>query len=263
MTDKPLSSMTIGILGVGYFASYFIAGLRKGGFKGQILLSPRNAQTANKLAQTHNCSIAVTNQDVIDHTDLVVVSVKPEHLQELLTGLSFKDDQIVVSAVAGISVENHHKTGPLPQTLIRMIPVCCIEAGEGVVPIYPAHKIVEDLARFTGAPVTFNTEEEFDLSLAASCMNGWLYEFFGSMTQWLENKGLPSETARTLVLHNVRGATGYALLKENEDLTSITNDIATEGTFTLKGLEVLRKHQGIIAWDKALDEVHANLIRDN
>ena len=261
MTNKSLASMTLGILGVGYFASYFIAGLRKGGFKGQILLSPRNAKTASKLAQTHNCSIAESNQEVIDRSDIVLLSVKPEHLQELLTNLDFKDDQIVISAVAGISVENHHKAGPLPETLIRMIPVCCIEAGEGVVPIYPTHKTVEDLARFTGAPVVFDTEQEFDLSLAASCMNGWLYEFFGSMAQWLENKGLPPETARVLVLHNVRGATGYALLKENEDLTSITNGIATEGTYTLKGLDVLRNHQGITAWDKALDEVHANLVK--
>lgn len=263
MTDKPLTSTTLGILGVGYFASYLVTGLRKGGFMGQILLSPRNSNTASKLAQTHNCSIAATNQEVIDRSDIILLSVKPEHLQALLTELVFRDDQIVISAIAGISVENHHKAGRLPKTLIRMIPVCCIEAGEGVVPIYPANKTVETIARFAGAPVVFNSEEEFDLSLAASCMNGWLYELFGSMAQWLENKGLPPETARALVIHNVRGATGYALLKESEDLTSITNGIATEGTYTLKGLDVLKEQQGITAWDKALDEVHANLTKNN
>ncbi|WP_419902593.1 NAD(P)-binding domain-containing protein [Kiloniella sp.] len=263
MTDKPLSSLALGILGVGYFASYFVAGLRKGGFEGKILLSPRNTETANKLAQTHNCAIADSNQEVIDQSDIALLSVRPEHLQALLSGLIFRADQIVISAIAGISLESHHKAGKLPENLIRMIPVCCIEAGEGVVPIYPANEIVENLARYAGAPVVFNSEDEFDLSLAASCMNGWLYEFFGSMSQWLENKGLPPQTARDLVLHNVRGATGYALLKETEDLTSITNAIATEGTYTLKGLDVLKAQQGITAWDKALDEVHTNLVKNN
>lgn len=263
MTNKSASSQILGILGVGYFASYFIAGLRKGGFQGEIILSPRNAKTSQKLAQDHACSIAKTNQEVIDQSDLILLSVKPEHLNALLTDLAFHADQIVISAIAGVSMEKHRRSGKLPETLIRMIPVCCIEAGEGVVPMFPANKIVENLANFAGAPVVFDSEDEFDLSLVASCMNGWLYEFFGSMAQWLEEKGLPPETARALILHNVRGATGYALLKEKDDLASITGGIATEGTFTLTGLEVLRDQQGIKAWNKALDDVHANLTKES
>lgn len=263
MTNKPVNSQTLGILGVGYFASYFVAGLRNGGFHGKIILSPRNAKTSQKLAQDHTCSIAKTNQKVIDQSDLILLSVKPEHLSVLLTDLTFRADQIVISAIAGVSIKDHREHGTLPETLIRMIPVSCIEAGEGVVPMFPANRTVESLANFAGTPVVFDNEDEFNLSLVASCMNGWLYEFFGSMTQWLEDKGLPPETARALILHNVRGATGYALLKQKEDLASITKGIATEGTYTLSGLEILRDQQGIKAWNKALDKVHSNLTKES
>jgi pyrroline-5-carboxylate reductase len=257
---KDTENPVLGILGVGYFASYFISSLRNGGYKGTIYLSPRNAQTAERLSQEHHCLVAQNNQDVIDKSDIVLLAVRPEKLSSLLAPLSFRDNQIVITAVAGKTIAAHYTiAGHLPKTLIRMIPVCSIEAGEGVVPIYPSNPQVENLADFTGTPISFDSEHDFDLALTTSCMNGWLYEFFGTMTSWLEEKGLSQDKARNVILHNIRGATAYALQKEDQKLADITGEIATEGTFTLEGLNLLKKQQGFTAWDQALEHVHKKL----
>ncbi|WP_085909915.1 NAD(P)-binding domain-containing protein [Kiloniella majae] len=258
--SKDMTNPVLGILGVGYFASYFTSSLRKGGYKGKIYLSPRNAQTAERISKEHGCLIAQDNQDVIDKSDIILLSVRPEQLPGLLETLSFRDNQIVITAVAGKTIADHYAVaGHLPKTLIRMIPVCSIEAGEGVVPIYPPNPTVEKLADYTGTPVSFDSEHDFDLALTTSCMNGWLYEFFGMMTDWLEEKGLSQDKARNVILHNIRGATAYALQKEDQKLADITGEIATEGTFTLEGLKLLKKQQGFTAWNQALEHVHKKL----
>ncbi|KKJ77006.1 hypothetical protein WH95_10085 [Kiloniella litopenaei] len=257
---KNTANPILGILGVGYFASYFITSLRNGGYEGTIYLSPRNAQTAKRLSEEHRCLIAQNNQDVIDKSDIILISVRPEQLSDLLGQLSFRNDQIVISAVAGKTIDEHFTIADnLPPTLIRMIPVCSIEAGEGVVPIFPSNAEVEKLANYTGTPISFDSEHDFDLALTTSCMNGWLYEFFGTMTDWLEKKGLSQDKARKVILHNIRGATAYALQKDDQKLADITREIATEGTFTLEGLNLLKKQQGFTAWDQALDHVHKKL----
>ncbi|MCZ4282362.1 NAD(P)-binding domain-containing protein [Kiloniella laminariae] len=249
----------LGILGVGHFASYTLAGLRRGGFSGQVVLSPRNAEVARTLAKEQSCLVAGSNQEVIDRASMLLLSVRPHQLADLLKDLTFRSDQIVISAIAGISLDEHRAAGPLPEQLVRMIPVCSIEAGEGIIPIFPSHPLVEALARFTGTPVALESEEQFDLALVASCMNGWLYEFFGDLADWLTNKGLPEDKTREMILHNIRGATAYGLLKKNETLQDITQGIATPGTFTLDGLKQLRNQQGISAWTKAMDGVLGKL----
>ncbi|WP_120495699.1 NAD(P)-binding domain-containing protein [Kiloniella sp. EL199] len=257
---KDITNPVLGILGVGYFASYFTSSLRNGGYEGEIYLSPRNTKTAERLSQRHRCLIAKDNQDLIDKSDIVLLSVRPEQLSGLLEALTFRDHQIVITAVAGKTITEHYAAANhLPKTLIRMIPVCSIEAGEGVVPIYPPNPQVEKLANFTGTPISFDSEHDFDLALTTSCMNGWLYEFFGTMTNWLEEKGLPHDKARNVILHNIRGATAYALQKEDQKLADITREIATEGTFTLEGLNLLKKQQGFTAWNQALEHVHKKL----
>ncbi|WP_169337426.1 pyrroline-5-carboxylate reductase dimerization domain-containing protein [Kiloniella laminariae] len=257
--EQSLALPVLGVLGVGHFASYTIAGLRRGGFTGQIILSPRNAEIARALAKKHDCLIAKTNQEVVDRSGMLLLSVRPQHLADLLEALTFRPDQIIISAIAGISLEQHRDAGALPDQLVRMIPVCSIEAGEGVTPVFPPHPLVEALARFTGTPVSLENEKQFDLALAASCMNGWLYEFFGEMTDWMTAKGLPKDKAREMILHNIRGATAYALFKKDEKLQSITQGIATPGTFTLDGLEQLRKDNGIKAWASAMEGVWEKL----
>ena len=58
---------TIGFIGVGALALYTIKGVRSGGYQGPILLSPRNREKAEHLANNYNCEVQPDNQSVVSN----------------------------------------------------------------------------------------------------------------------------------------------------------------------------------------------------
>jgi pyrroline-5-carboxylate reductase len=246
-------SDVIGYLGTGHFAFYTIAALRKYGHEGRILLSPRNAETAARIAADHDCEIATSNQAVIDASDIVVLAVRPPQLDGLLDGLVFRDSQVVLSAIAGKTIAELRKAGALPENIVRFLPSSFIEFSEPFWPVYPANERVKKLLGVCGKVITFETEDQFDAALLASCSNCWIYAVLDDMTKWFVNHGLPEKTARELVARNTLGATANILANPRVLISTINNEIASEGTFSLAGLEMMRKAGAFAPWSGALD----------
>ena len=67
---------TLGFIGVGDLALYTIKGLRRGGYAGPILLSPRNREKAAWLEQQHACEVQADNPSVVANSDIVVIATR-------------------------------------------------------------------------------------------------------------------------------------------------------------------------------------------
>ena len=78
---------TIGFIGVGELALYTIKGVRRGGYQGPILLSPRNHEKAEYLAAHHHCEVQQDNQSVVANSDYIVIATRPAHCLETLDSL--------------------------------------------------------------------------------------------------------------------------------------------------------------------------------
>src|SRR5215216_4341250 len=94
---------TYGVLGVGALASAIVTGLCDGvANPPTIVLSPRNAPASAALAARHpSVSVATDNQAVINAADLVFVTLRRAHA-DLLGDLTWRPEQVVVSAVGGL-----------------------------------------------------------------------------------------------------------------------------------------------------------------
>src|SRR5258708_18669562 len=113
--DRLGGDMTrLGVIGTGQFASYFIAALRRGGYAGDIALSPRNAGIAARLAREHRCAVAASNGDVLDHADMGLLSVRPQHATDTLAPLHFGRVHTVLSAITGTPVDDLRRPLPVP-----------------------------------------------------------------------------------------------------------------------------------------------------
>jgi pyrroline-5-carboxylate reductase len=247
-------SEQLGILGVGHLASYVVEGLRNAGDSRSILLSPRNRERSRTLAQQHGCEIAADNQAVVDNTRIVLLSVRPDQVRDLLENLTFSSEHLVISCVAGMPLS---EVAPLvsPGRVVRTLPLACAEVGEGAIPLYPDHTSARELLSAIGCVIPFEDEAGFELAGVASCMNGWMYAFFEQLTRWYVGQGMESTQARELVLHSVRGATGLAAARPELPLQVISDSIATEGTFTKRGLDLLQETGCFTPWQQACDLV--------
>jgi pyrroline-5-carboxylate reductase len=83
---------------------------------------------------------------------------------------------------------------------------------------------------------------------------GWVYALLDETVAWTTRAGVPEQTARSLVLETMRGATAMGL-DRSDSLAEMLDALATPGGITEHGLSVLRQQRGLTAWAEALDEV--------
>lgn len=247
---------SLGILGVGHLASYTVRGLRKGGDQRSILLSPRGRKVAHQLAQNYDCQIAESNQQVIDHSDLILLSVRPDKLPSLLERLSFKPGQTVISVIAGISLEQLQQYPELSEvTLIRALPSASAEVNAGPIPLYPDHAEVHNLFDSLGQVVPLPSEDLFNISLAHACLHGWSYFLVQGLIDWSTQQGMDETTARQMVAHSISSAITFAESTPGQSYREIGEGIASKGTFTRQGIDHIQAQAGIQSWVEAMDKV--------
>jgi pyrroline-5-carboxylate reductase len=249
----------LGVLGVGDLTEKMIRGLsHSDGAVTQIFLSPRNQDKANALARDLGCTLMSTNQAVVDAADVVLIGVRPAQLPELGQQVTLKPLQPLISVVAGIPVSDLHRLFGTRDCSRAMLSYAS-EINRSTVAVYPVESMAAQLLSPLGNLVPLATEREFELALVSACMNGWFYFLIHDLQQWLTQKGLPQERARELVFSSVEDCAAYSRYKSSTPIDELGRTIATPGTFTAGGLEVLTQRGGDAAWRAACEYVFAQL----
>ena len=140
----------------------------------------------------------------------------------------------------------------MPSSYIATMP-------DGLIPVFPAADEVQRILARAGTVATFESEEHFELSTVGACLSGWMYHFMDSLEDWFIRQGLAQHQARLLVSGNIAGAVEQAKASSGRSLREISDEIATEGTYTKLGLDVLLADDAAKSWGKALDAVASKL----
>ncbi|MFJ2985185.1 MULTISPECIES: NAD(P)-binding domain-containing protein [unclassified Pseudomonas] len=244
----------LGILGVGELTEKVVHGLRRSGFDGSIVLSPRNTKRARALASGYDCEVMSDNQSVVDRADLIILGVRPESLSELVTQVRLRPGQCLVSLLAGIGLDKLSTAFPGARC-VRVMLSYAAQFNQSTVVISPADNLAQQWLGPLGEIVVLEDESSFELATVAACMNGWFYFLLHDLQQWLCDRGLPANQARDLVLGNLQDCLSSAREQPLLTLKALGQAIATPGTFTAEGLAVLM-HQPVSAtWGAACEVV--------
>ncbi|USX36122.1 NAD(P)-binding domain-containing protein [Pseudomonas putida] len=249
----------LGVLGVGELADKMVRGLRRSGYSGTILLSPRNAECAALLANECGCRIMESNQAVVDGADTVIIGVRPRGLAGLATQVTLRENQHLVSLMAGISLEQLRAAFPGAKCVRVMLSYAAL-FNQSTIVICPPDPLAEALLMPLGQLVVLDDESSFELATVAACMNGWFYFLLHDLQQWLSEKGLSAQDARTLVLGNLQDCIARAQYHPEQSLSELGQLIATPGTFTYAGLEVLMHQPVSASWGAACEVVLDGLL---
>ncbi|WEL57625.1 NAD(P)-binding domain-containing protein [Pseudomonas kermanshahensis] len=245
---------SLGILGVGELTEKVVIGLRRSGFDGAILLSPRNAQRAETLAHTHGCQVLPSNQAVVDRAEVLMLGVRPETLADLAGEVRLHPGQRLLSLAAGVNLRQLQAAFPAAHC-VRVMLSYATQHNQSTVVVYPPDAPTERCLAGLGNLVVLQDEAAFELATVAACMNGWFYFLLHDLQQWLTDKGLPATEARALVLGNLHDCVSSAQRQPEHTLKTLGQAIATPGTFTADGLAVLMHQPVSASWGAACEVV--------
>lgn len=245
---------SLGILGVGELTEKVVRGLRASGFDGVIRLSPRNAERALALAAECNCEVMPSNQAVVDNTDILLLGVRPHSIAQLATDITLKPGQYLLSLIAGLNLQTLQTTFP-GAVCVRAMLSYTAQFNQSTVVVYPPDETAQQCLGPLGSLVVMDNESSFELATVAGCMNGWFYFLLHDLQYWLVDKGIPAEQARTLVLGNVNDCLFSARAHPHDSLKALGQAIATPGTFTALGLNVINHQPGSAIWGAACEVV--------
>ena len=144
---------TIGFIGVGKMATAIISGLDKNNFK--IIISGHNLAKTQKQAQELNITAANSHEELVQQSDFIVLSVKPQVLPSVLSGIvnHLTKDKTLISIAAGLTLTDlKHLADSENQPIIRVMPNINAQIGKSTSAIV-RNNFVDDSAYDTAQEI--------------------------------------------------------------------------------------------------------------
>jgi pyrroline-5-carboxylate reductase len=252
--------LRLGFLGTGAITGAIVTGLCiPPAVPCRIALSPRNARVAARLAaQFAEVSIAASNQDVLDLSDVVFIAVRPQVVDEVLRSLRFRPDHRVISLVAAMSKDRVATLVGPGATVTCAVPLPTVAARIGPTAIFPSDPVAERLFDRLGVAMPIANEREFQALFACTAVIATFFASLDSLCSWLVDHGVPAGRARAYVGTMFDGLTRVA---QGTPLpfAALSDEFRTKGGLNEQCVAELRRAGVFAAGAKALDAVLARI----
>ena len=193
--------MKLGFIGTGKIASSVIIGICNSKIEyNQIIISPRNRKIANSLKRRFKkISIAKNNQEIVDKSNWVFLSVTPKVGEKIIKRLKFKASQTVVSFISTINLSELKKMIKVKSKIVRAIPLPPISLKKGPVPICPPNKKVKNFFDKIGSTIEIKNEKLSINFWSTSGMMASYYDMLRVISDWLVKKGIKRQDAQKYI----------------------------------------------------------------
>lgn len=188
-------------------------------------------------------NVFLSNEPVVKNSDLIIVTLKPYVVINVLNSLSnLLKDKVVVSAAALIPLSSY--TSILKDCEVyRIMPNVNVEVNKGFIALSGERKgnarLVEEVFSMLGDVVWVDEDVLNKLTIISASMPALIVELIDAMELAALYLGIPHNLARRAI---VKSLIGTAVLTEVKDLISIRNSIITPRGITIK---LLRKYMNL------------------
>ena len=253
--------MKLGFIGTGKIASSVILGVCRSKIKfRQIIVSPRNKRIANNLKKKFKkVSIAKSNQDVINKSNWIFLSVTPKVGDKIIKDLKFKSNQTIISFISTINLSELKKMIKVKSKIIRAIPLPPISIKKGPVPICPPNKKVKAFFDKIGTTVEIKNEKSSINFWSTSGMMAPFYQLLSSMTDWLVKKGVKRNNAQKYITSLFLALSEDAVVNSNKDLKYLVKESQTPKGLNQQGLNTMSKKGVYKSVVNTLNSIHKRL----
>jgi pyrroline-5-carboxylate reductase len=240
----------IAFIGPGVMAEAMIAGLLH-----KKLARPENITAAGpreerrlELARKYGVKTPADNASAVSHADVVVLSIKPQRLSEVMKGLKgIRSEALVLSIIAGASIKKI-STGLKHKAVVRSMPNTPGQIGEGITVWTSSQEVTEeqqDMARgilgALGDEVYVEDESYLDMATALSGSGpAYVFLFTEALIDAGVHMGFPRRIAEQLVLQTIKGSTSFYQQAARHPAT-LRNQVTSPGGTSAEALYYLEK----------------------
>lgn len=250
MLDKKIT-----FIGSGAMAEAMISSLLR-----QKLAKPEDLRTADthlqrvqELHEKFGVQPFTDNILAVEHADVVVLSVKPQRLTELLRSLkgTIPPGAVILSIVAGATIDKISK-GLKHNAVVRSMPNTPAQIGEGIT-VWIASPSVSEVQKETarsilgafGDEIDVDDENYLDMATALSGTGpAYVFIFMEAMIDAGVHMGFSRHVSEQLVVKTLRGSVDYYEVlnqKSSVHVAALKNQVTSPGGTTAEALYYLEK----------------------
>ena len=253
--------MILGFIGTGKIASSVIIGICESKIKfNQIIISPRNKEIANTLEKKFKkITIAKNNQEVIDKSNWIFLSVTPKVGEKIIKDLKFRASQTVISFISTINLTELKKLIKVKSKIVRAIPLPPISLKKGPVRIYPPNKKVKSFFDKIGSTIEIKNEK---LSINFWSMSGMMASYYNMqmiMSNWLIKKGVKRKDAQKYITSLFLALSEDAVMHSKKELKYLVKESQTPKGLNEQGLKEMTKKGFYRSIVSTLNSIHKRL----
>ena len=253
--------MKLGFIGTGKIASSVIIGICNSKIKfKKIIVSPRNRRTSNLLRKKfRKVSIAKNNQEVINNSNWVFLSITPDVGKTIIKDLRFKKNQTIISFISTITLSQLKKMIKVKSDIIRAIPLPPISLKKGPVPICPPNRKVKNFFNKIGSTIEIKNEKLSKNFWSTSGMMASYYEILKVMSEWLVKRGIKRSDAQKYITTLFLALSEDAVVNSKKELKYLVKESQTPKGLNEQGLSQMSKKGAYKSLISTLNSIHKRL----
>ena len=240
----------IAFIGSGAMAEAMIAGLirQKLAKPEELSASGPRPERGEELKKKYGVKPFTDNAAAVHNADVVVLSIKPQRLSEVMKGIkSVRAEALVLSIVAGASIKKL-SAGLKHKAVVRSMPNTPGQIGEGIT-VWAASHETSDEQRETakkilgalGEEVFVEDESYLDMATALSGTGpAYVFLFTEALIDAGVHMGFPRRMAEQLVLQTIKGSASFYEQAEKHP-AALRNQVTSPGGTSAEALYYLEK----------------------
>jgi pyrroline-5-carboxylate reductase len=240
----------IAFIGPGVMAEAMVAGtLRKKLVKAEDLIAagPRS-ERLEELRKKYGIAVTTDNAEAARRADLVVISVKPQRLSDVMKGLKgIRPEAMVLSIVAGASLRKL-AAGLKHKAVVRSMPNTPGQIGAGITVWTASHEttgkqreVARQVLGALGEEIFVEDEAYLDMATALSGTGpAYVFLFTEALIDAGVHMGIPRRISEKLVLQTLKGSAEFYERAAQHPVT-LRNQVTSPGGTSAEALYYLEK----------------------
>lgn len=239
----------IGFIGTGNMAKAIINGLVKSKFDAQIFGYDINKNNYDFLEQ-NGVKCFESSNEMVEHSDIVVLAVKPQNMEEVLLNIkqNFDFSKVLVSIAAGIDESYVSKILDKKIKFVQVMPNTPLLLQSGAVAMCRGNQtnidefdLVKQMFSKSSVVCEVSSNQMNDIIAINGSSPAFIYLFAKGFLSFAKKRKINLEVAVKLFCATLIGS-AKMIEKSGKSIDELIKDVSSPGGTTIAGLSVLNNY---------------------